>query len=136
MLGVDTPETHHPTKPVQCYGPEASDWTRVRLLGQPVKLERDAETRDIYSRLLMYVSLDGERFNDELLRLGYARLLVIPPNGAHARAMLAEELVDCRFVRAESVLEWRRRPERLNAETLAFLDACWGTGEQDYAVDA
>jgi micrococcal nuclease len=92
LLGVDTPETHHPTKPVQCFGPEASDYTRARLLGQPVTLERDAETRDIYGRLLMYVSLDGERFNDELLRLGYARLLVIPPNGAHARAMLAEEL--------------------------------------------
>ena len=98
LLGVDTPETHHPTKPVQCYGPEASDYTRVRLLGQRVTLERDAETRDIYGRLLMYVSLDGERFNDELLRLGYARLLVIPPNGAHARAMLAEEL-DARAAR-------------------------------------
>jgi len=48
--------------------------------------------------LLMYVSLDGERFNDELLRLGLARLLVIPPNGAHARAMLAEEL-DARAAR-------------------------------------
>ena len=59
---------------MQCYGPEASDYTRARLLGQPVTLERDAETRDIYGRLLMYVSLDGERFNDELLRLGYAAL--------------------------------------------------------------
>jgi micrococcal nuclease len=98
LLGVDTPETHHPTKPVQCYGQEASDYTRARLLGQPVTLERDAETRDIYGRLLMYVSLDGARFNDELLRLGYARLLVIPPNGAHARAMLAQEL-DARTAR-------------------------------------
>lgn len=83
---------------MQCWGPEASDYTRARLLGQPVKLERDAETRDIYGRLLMYVSLDGERFNDELLRFGYARLLVIPPNGAHARVMLAEEL-DARAAR-------------------------------------
>src|SRR3954453_17005721 len=75
LLGVDTPETHHPTKPVQCFGPEASDYTHARLLGQAVTLERDAEARDIYGRLLMYVSLDGARFNDELLRLGYARLL-------------------------------------------------------------
>jgi len=59
-----------------------------------------------------------------------------PIHPAADAAMLAEELVDCRFVRAESVLEWRRRPERLNAETLAFLDACWGTSERDYAVDA
>ena len=92
LLGVDTPETHHPRKPVQCFGPEASAYTRARLLGRDVTLERDAEARDKYGRLLAYVVLDGVRYNDELLRDGYARLLVIPPNGAHARAMLAEEL--------------------------------------------
>jgi micrococcal nuclease len=92
LLGVDTPETHHPTKPVQCYGPEASAYTRARLLGRRVVLERDAEVRDKYGRFLAYIVLDGARYNDELLRAGYARLLVIPPNGAHARAMLAAEL--------------------------------------------
>jgi micrococcal nuclease len=92
LLGVDTPETHHPTKPVQCYGPEASDYTRARLLGKIVTLERDAEVRDKYGRFLAYVILDGALYNDELLREGYARFLVIPPNGAHARAMLADEL--------------------------------------------
>lgn len=92
MLGVDTPETHHPTKPVQCFGPEASDYTHVRLLGRSVTLELDVERRDIYGRLLAYIRVDGARYNDELLRLGYARLLVIPPNGDHARAMLAAEL--------------------------------------------
>jgi micrococcal nuclease len=92
LLGVDTPETHHPTKPVECFGPEAAAYTRRRLLGRRVGLERDVEARDRYGRLLVYVAIDGQRFNDELLRLGYARLLVIPPNGAHARAMLAAEL--------------------------------------------
>jgi micrococcal nuclease len=92
ILGVDTPETHHPTKPVQCFGPEASAYTRRRLLGRAVRLEEDVETHDIYGRRLAYVYLDGERFDDELLRRGYARLLVIQPNVAHARAMLDEEL--------------------------------------------
>lgn len=92
LLGVDTPETHHPTKPVQCYGPEASDYATSRLAGQLVRLEDDVETHDIYGRRLAYVSLDGARFEDELLRLGYARLLVIEPNHAHARDMLKEEL--------------------------------------------
>ena len=77
---------------MQCYGPEASDYTRARLLGQVVLLERDGEVRDKYGRFLAYVVLDGARYNDELLREGYARFLVIPPNGAHERAMLAEEL--------------------------------------------
>jgi len=92
LLGVDTPETHHPTKPVQCYGPEASAYTTRRLLGRSVRLEDDVETHDVYGRRLAYVYVDGERFEDELLRLGYARLLVIEPNVAHARTMLDEEL--------------------------------------------
>jgi micrococcal nuclease len=92
LLGVDTPETHHPTKPVQCYGPEASAYTSRRLFGRLVRLEDDVEGRDIYGRRLAYVYVDGERFEDELLERGYARLLVIEPNHAHARTMLDEEL--------------------------------------------
>ena len=57
-----------------------------------MRLSLDREHRDRYGRLLAYVEVDGARFNDELLRAGYARLLVIPPNGAHGRQMLAEEL--------------------------------------------
>ncbi len=92
LLGINTPETHHPTKGVECYGPEASAYTDRILTGRRVELELDVERRDRYGRLLAYVSVDGHRFNDELLRQGYARLLVIPPNGAHARVMLEEEL--------------------------------------------
>jgi len=92
LLGIDTPETHHPTKPVGCYGPEAAAYTSRRLFGKVVTLEDDVERHDIYDRRLAYVYLNGERFNDELLRRGYARLLVIDPNRAHARDMLDEEL--------------------------------------------
>jgi micrococcal nuclease len=92
LLGIDTPETHHPTKPVQCFGPEAAAFTKSRLLGRTVRLEDDVEPRDIYGRRLAYLYVDGERFNDELIERGYARLLVIPPNGSHARTMLAKEL--------------------------------------------
>ena len=92
LLGVDTPEVVDPRKPVQCFGPEASAYTKARLTGRHVTLELDAEPRDKYRRLLAYVIVDGHRHNDELLERGYARLLVIPPNGAHARTMLREEL--------------------------------------------
>jgi micrococcal nuclease len=92
LLGVDTPETRHPDRPVECFGPEASAYARARLTGRNVTLEADAEPRDRYGRRLAYVVLDGERFNDELLRLGYAELLVIEPNHAHARTMLRIEL--------------------------------------------
>jgi micrococcal nuclease len=92
LLGVDTPETHHPTKGVECFGPEAAAYTASRLTGRIVELEGDVESRDIYNRLLAYVIVNGHRFDDELLRKGYARLLVINPNRAHARDMLEAEL--------------------------------------------
>ena len=92
LLGVDTPETVHPDRPVECYGPEASAFTKSALTGVVVRLEADVEPRDRYGRLLAYVWVGEERFNDVLLRDGYARLLVIPPNGRHARTMLSEQL--------------------------------------------
>ena len=92
LLGVDAPETLDPRRPVGCFGPEASAFTSRRLLGRAVQLKFDRQQRDRYGRLLAYLEIDGRRFNDELLAGGYARLLVIPPNGRHARAMLDEEL--------------------------------------------
>ena len=92
LLGVDTPETVDPRQPIGCYGPEAAAFTTRRLTGRTVRLRFDRQRRDRYGRLLAYVEVDGRRFNDELLALGYARLLVIPPNGRHGRAMLDEEL--------------------------------------------
>ncbi|MEX0663790.1 MAG: thermonuclease family protein [Acidimicrobiia bacterium] len=92
ILGVDTPETHHPTKGVECFGPEAAAYTERRLAGRTMRLEGDVEPRDLYDRRLAYVTVDGHRFDDELLRRGFARLLVIEPNRAHARDLLAAEL--------------------------------------------
>jgi micrococcal nuclease len=92
LLGVDTPETVHPHRPVECFGPEASAFTHSRLLGRTVGLTFDRVRRDRYGRLLAYVEVDGRRFNDVLLAGGYATLLVIPPNGAHGRTMLEREL--------------------------------------------
>jgi micrococcal nuclease len=92
ILGVDTPETVDPRKPVQCFGTEASAYSKAHLTGRSVRLEFDVERRDRYGRLLAYVLVDGKRYEDDLLRRGLARLLVIAPNGAHARTLLALEL--------------------------------------------
>jgi micrococcal nuclease len=77
---------------VQCFGPEAAAYTTRRLFGRVVRLEDDVERHDIYGRRLAYVYLDGRNFERELLQQGYARLLVIEPNHAHAREMLDDEL--------------------------------------------
>lgn len=77
FVGVDTPETHDPRKPVQCYGPEASAFTKklISEAGGKVRLSSDPEStnRDRYDRLLRYIYLpDGRLVQDELLKNGYA----------------------------------------------------------------
>lgn len=86
LIGVDTPETKHPRKPVQCFGPEAAAFTESLLLrGSKVRLERDAEARDTYDRLLVYLyrASDNLFINLELVRQGFAHVLTIEPNIAY-----------------------------------------------------
>jgi micrococcal nuclease len=77
LLGVDTPETVHPNKPIEFFGPEASEFTRETLKGKKVYLEFEPSNRvDSYSRLLAYVHLeDGTLFNARLIKEGYARVI-------------------------------------------------------------
>ncbi|MBE5098122.1 MULTISPECIES: thermonuclease family protein [Priestia] len=80
LLLVDTPETKHPKLGVQPFGPEASAYTKKRLEGQEITLEFDVQERDQYGRLLAYVWIDNELYNEELLAKGLARVAVFPPN--------------------------------------------------------
>jgi micrococcal nuclease len=89
LIGIDTPETMKPDTPIECYGPEASAFTRALLpVGSTVRIERDVVGRDDYGRLLAYVHLvdDGETFvNMEIVGQGYATPLTIEPNSTFAR---------------------------------------------------
>ncbi len=74
FIGVDTPETKDPRKPVQCFGRAASEFTRNLVDDQPVRLEADPTNtnRDRYGRLLRYVYIpDGQLVNLEIIRQGY-----------------------------------------------------------------
>lgn len=72
LIGVDTPETVDPHKPVQAFGREASAFTKERLLGKTVYLAFDQSLRDVYQRLLAYVYLgNGTCFDLELVAEGY-----------------------------------------------------------------
>ena len=87
LLGIDTPETHHPTQPVECFGAEATARTQALLPeGTEVRLVRDVEARDRFGRLLAYVyrAEDGLFVNLALAEDGFAAALDIAPNGAHA----------------------------------------------------
>ena len=72
LIGVDTPETNHPSKPVQYYAKEATDFTRKLVEGKEVRLEYDVEKIDKYGRTLAYVYLKtGAMLNAEIIKQGY-----------------------------------------------------------------
>ena len=72
LIGVDTPETVDPRRPVEFFGREASAFTKRLLEGQQVRLEYDRERTDRYGRTLAYVYLrDGTFANAEIVRRGY-----------------------------------------------------------------
>ena len=89
-VGMNTPETVDPRRPVQCFGHEASARNKELVEGQTVKLVRDVSETDKYGRLLRYVYLlDGTFINLKLVQEGYAEVETIAPNVAHVHDFLA-----------------------------------------------
>ena len=98
FLGVNTPETVHPNKPVEFYGKEASNFTKKELTGKTVWLQTDVEVKDRYGRMLAYVwlkepttkDMDNEAairanmFNAKLLLDGYAQTMTVQPNSRYS----------------------------------------------------
>lgn len=75
LIGIDSPETVDPRKPVQCFGKEASAKAKSLLSGKSVRLEAEPTQgeRDKYQRLLRYVLLEnGTNFNKLMISEGYA----------------------------------------------------------------
>jgi micrococcal nuclease len=81
LIGIDTPESVHPDASRNVpYGEVASAYTKSRLDGQAVALEFDVEERDQYGRLLAYVWIGDELFNETLVLEGHAQVSTYPPN--------------------------------------------------------
>lgn len=79
-IGIDTPETVHPSKPVECYGKEASEKNKELVEGKMVYLEKDVSEVDEYGRLLRYVWVNNLFINEYLVREGYAQSSSYPPD--------------------------------------------------------
>ena len=71
---IDTPETVHPSKPIECYGPQASSKNKELVEGEIIFVELGNPTKDRYGRLLGYVYIDDLFVNAELVRGGYAEV--------------------------------------------------------------
>lgn len=82
VLEIDTPETKHPDRPVECWGPEATRFAEQTLpVGSKVWLVADRENTDRYGRFLRYIWTDqGSFFNYEAVRQGFARAVLYEPN--------------------------------------------------------
>ena len=85
FVGMDTPETVDPRRPVGCFGKEASSETKSLLSGKVVILQKDVTDTDKYGRILRYVYLpleDGKILfvNDYLVREGFAKVYTYPPD--------------------------------------------------------
>jgi micrococcal nuclease len=86
LIGVNTPETKHPTKPIECFGPEASEYlTQLLPKGTHVRIERDIEARDRYGRMLLYLYRESDNLfiNLDLVSHGYGTPMSIEPNTFH-----------------------------------------------------
>lgn len=77
FLAVDTPESVHPTKEVQAYGVEASNFTKEKLKNaKTIELEFDnnSDKTDKYGRYLAWIWVDGELLQDLLVKEGLAKV--------------------------------------------------------------
>ncbi len=90
-IGMDTPETVDPRRPVQAFGKEAAERNRQLVAGKIVRLEKDMSETDRFGRLLRYVYVDGRMVNAVLVEEGYARAATFPPDVRHKDLFLRLE---------------------------------------------
>ncbi len=90
-IGIDTPETVSPQKPVQCFGVEASDANKKLVEGNMVRIQKDVSETDRYGRLLRYVYMDDIFINDYLVRFGFAHASTFPPDVTYASQFVAAQ---------------------------------------------
>jgi endonuclease YncB( thermonuclease family) len=94
LIGIDTPETVDPRKPVQCFGQEASAHAKELLDRQTVSIEMDPSQgdRDRYGRLLAYIWLqDGRDFGEAMIADGFAHEYTYSLPYAHRDAYRAAQ---------------------------------------------
>ncbi len=113
LIGVDTPETKDPRKPVQYYGIEASAFLQSMLSGQSVRVEYDHQRRDKYQRTLAYLYLsDGTFVNREIIRQGFGHAYLTYPF-AYAEDFRAAE----REAREAERGLWGQSPAKASAQS-------------------
>lgn len=87
-LGIDTPELFIKGGGAEFYAREAARYNKKLVFMKKIKLEFDAERKDHYGRLLAYVFVKNLFVNAELVKLGYAKVMIKPPNTKYSDLLL------------------------------------------------
>jgi micrococcal nuclease len=125
-IGIDTPETVHPSRPVEWMGRQASEANDRLVGGRPVTLEKDVSETDRYGRLLRYVWLQQDGawllINLELVRLGLAQVSTYPPDVKYTDLFLAEQ----RYAREAGRGLWAEPPDGGGSDSggAGGIDSC------------
>jgi len=90
-IGVNTPESVAPDRPIECWGKEASERNRQLVEGREVRLERDVSETDRFGRLLRYVWIGDDLINARLVQEGYAEVSTFPPDVRYQELFLMQE---------------------------------------------
>jgi endonuclease YncB( thermonuclease family) len=116
LLGIDTPERGEP------FYARATTYLAARVKNRNVRIEFDRTRRDTYKRLLAFIWLGDTLINEELVRQGYARVYVWPPDTLHFARLVAAQSAARRQRRGV----WSVRPPKpealyvIQAERLRF----------------
>ena len=102
MLAIDTPESVHPTKGVEYYGKEASEYTCNKVTNaKKIEIEYDenSDKTDKYDRLLAWVFVDGSLLQKELVANGYAKVAYLYDNYKYTKELeSAQELASVKNI--------------------------------------
>lgn len=98
FIGIDTPETVDPRRPVGCFGKEASNEVKSLLSGKEIIMQKDVSEKDKYNRILRLIYLPLENgqtlfVNDYLVREGFAKVYTYPPDVKFNEQFLQAEKV-------------------------------------------
>lgn len=86
-IGINTPEITKGKTAYECFSNEALSINKQLVNGQTIEIEKDTSDYDKYGRLLRYIWVDGVFVNEFLVRQGYAKLEIIPPNFRYAKIL-------------------------------------------------
>lgn len=121
FLAVDTPESVHPTKEIQAYGVEASNFTKEKLKNaKTIELEFDnnSDKTDKYGRYLAWIWIDGELLQDLLIKEGLAKVAYLYADYKYTNILQESE----KIAKEDKIGIWKNEVSNEYSEKENFVD--------------